>query len=219
MKKINLAIIDDHNLFRKGLIKLINLGDTESKYVILFEAGNGTELKEKLDKRLLPDIILMDIDMPDMDGYETVEWLKRYYPSINILVVSMFETEESIIKMLRLGVKGYLSKDIEVEDMHLALETITNKGFYYSDIVTEVMAAEMQNKLSSNNAGLNKLSENEQKFLMLACTDLTYVQIAEKMFLSPKTIEGYRDNLCKKLHVSTRVELALYAVKTGLFKL
>lgn len=218
MKKVNLAIIDDHNLFRKGLIKLINLGDTENKYTVLFEAGNGTELKEKLDKRLLPDIILMDIDMPDMDGYETVEWLRQYYPGINILVVSMFETEESIIKMLRLGVKGYLSKDIEVEDMHLALETISNKGFYYSDVVTEVMASEMQNK-SGNSNNLDKLSDNEKKFLILACTDMTYVQIAEKMFLSPKTIEGYRETLCKKLHLTTRVELALYAVKNGLVKL
>jgi two-component system, NarL family, invasion response regulator UvrY len=224
MQKINLAIVDDHNLFRKGLIKLINLGDTDNKYAIIFEAGNGMELKEKLDKRLLPDIILMDIDMPDMDGYETVEWLKQYFPNINILVVSMFETEEAVIKMIRLGVKGYLSKDIEVEDIHLALDTISNKGFYYSDFVTGIMATELQNiteqkSLSDLSGSSDKYSENEKKFLILTCTDLTYAQIAEKMFLSPKTIDGYRESLCKKLHVSTRVELALYAVKSGLVKL
>src|SRR5882757_10296356 len=140
MKKIKLAIVDDHNLFRKGLIKLINLGDKENKYTILFEAENGNDLKEKLDKRFLPDIILMDIDMPDMDGYEAAQWINTYYPDINILVISMFESEESIIKMLRLGVKGYLSKDIEVEDMHTALEAISSKGFYYSDFVAETMA-------------------------------------------------------------------------------
>ncbi len=218
MKKINLAIVDDHNLFRKGLIKLINLGDKDGKYVILFEANNGIELKEKLDKRILPDIILMDIDMPDMDGFEAVEWLKNYFPTINVLVVSMFETEESILKMLRLGVKGYLSKDIEVEDMNLALETISNKGFYYSDIVTEVMANEMQNK-HNGSVSIDKLSENEKKFLTLVCTEMTYVQIAEKMYLSPKTIEGYRDGLCKKFHLTTRVGLALLAVKNGLVKL
>lgn len=218
MKKINLAVVDDHNLFRKGLIKLINLGDTESKYTVLFEAASGIELKERLDKRQLPDIILMDIDMPDMDGYETVGWLKQYYPSISVLVVSMVETEESVIKMLRLGVKGYLSKDIEVEDMHLALEAISNKGLYYSDIATEIMAGEMQNKSEPRN-GLAQLSEKEKTFLILACTDMTYVEIAENMFLSPKTIEGYRDNLCKKLQLSTRVQLALYAVKIGLVKL
>ena len=218
MKKINLAVVDDHNLFRKGLIKLINLGDTESKYTVLFEAASGIELKERLDKRQLPDIILMDIDMPDMDGYETVGWLNQYYPSISVLVVSMVETEESVIKMLRLGVKGYLSKDIEVEDMHLALEAISNKRLYYSDIATEIMVGKMQNKSEPGN-GLAQLSEKEKTFLILACTDMTYVEIAEKMILSPKTIEGYRDNLCKKLQLNTRVQLALYAVKFGLVKL
>lgn len=218
MKKINLAIIDDHNLFRKGLIKLINLGDKDGRYVILFEANNGIELKEKLDKRILPDIILMDIDMPDMDGFEAVEWLKDYFPSINVLVVSMFETEETILKMLRLGVKGYLSKDIEVDDMHLALETISNKGYYYSDIVTEVMANEVQNKHTGSTI-IDKLNENETRFLTLVCTEMTYAQIAEKMCLSPKTIEGYRDGLCKKLQLTTRVGLALFAVKSGLVKL
>ncbi len=218
MKKINLAVVDDHNLFRKGLIKLINLSDPESKYTVLFEAASGIELKERLDKRMLPDIILMDIDMPDMDGYETVGWLKQYYPSISVLVVSMVETEESVIKMLRLGVKGYLSKDIEVEDMHLALEAISNKGLYYSDIATEIMAVEMQNT-SKPSTNLGQLSEKEETFLILACTDMTYAEIAEKMFLSPKTIEGYRDALCKKLQLNTRVQLALYAVKVGLVKL
>lgn len=224
MKKIKLAIIDDHNLFRKGLIKLINLGDKENKYSILFEADNGNELKEKMDKRALPDIILMDIDMPDMDGYEAAAWLKQYYPGISILVISMFETEEAIIKMLRLGVKGYLSKDIEVEDMHLALEAISNKGFYYSDLVTETMASNIQNnneiKMIGNPDGLwGSLSENEKTFLNLACTDLTYNQIADKMILSPKTIEGYRESLCAKFSVRSRVSLAMFAVKNGFVKL
>lgn len=224
MKKINIAIVDDHNLFRKGLIKLINLGDSLNQYSILFEASNGTELRNKLDKKLLPDIILMDIDMPDMDGFETVDWLKNYFPHINILVISMLETEEAIIRMLRMGVKGYLSKDIEVEDMHEALDAITNNQHYYSEAVTNVMAAEMKNDsgkiLDSSRTGVyTSLTENEKQLLKYICTDLTYSQIADKMFLSPKTIEGYRDNLCKKLNISTRVQLALFAVKTGIYKL
>ena len=224
MKKIKLAIVDDHNLFRKGLIKLINLGDRENKYSILFEADNGNELKEKLDKRSLPDIVLMDIDMPDMDGYEAAAWMNQYYPNISILVVSMFETEEAIIKMLRFGVKGYLSKDIEVEDMHMALEAISNKGFYYSDFVSETMANAIQdkneNKKKDNlNVVWDNLSANEKIFLDFACTDLTYNQIAEKMFLSPKTIEGYRESLCSKFNVRSRVSLAMYAVKNGFVKI
>jgi two-component system, NarL family, invasion response regulator UvrY len=222
MKKIKLAIVDDHNLFRKGLIKLISLGDEENKYTILFEAENGNELKEKLDKRCLPDIVLLDIDMPDMDGYDSAEWMHKYYPSISILVISMFESEEAIIRMLRFGVKGYLSKDIEIEDMHMALEAISNKGFYYSDLVSETMANAIQNNTENkkdSNGIWGELSENEKIFLNHACTDLTYIQIAAKMFLSPKTIEGYRESLCNKFNVRSRVSLAMYAVKNGLVKL
>ena len=128
-KKITLAIVDDHNLFRKGLIKLINLGDKENKYVILFEAENGEDLKLKLNNLDLPDIILMDIEMPDMDGYEAVSWLQKFHPDINILVISMFESEETVVRMLRLGIKGYLSKDIEVEDMHCSAGSYCTKRF------------------------------------------------------------------------------------------
>jgi two-component system, NarL family, invasion response regulator UvrY len=219
---LKIAIVDDHNLFRKGLIKLINLGDTQNKYTIVFEAENGNDLKDKLNKKSLPDIILMDIDMPDMDGYEAVDWLRKYHPDISILVVSMFESEEPILRMLQMGVKGYLSKDIEVEDMHLALESITNKGVYYSDLVSGIMAQNIQNNTTAGAVKAGKmtdLSENEREFIKLACTDLTYHQIADKMNLSPKTIDGYRESLFHKFSVKNRVSLAMYAVKNGLVKL
>lgn len=219
---INIAIVDDHNLFRKGLIKLINLGDKQNKYVILFEAENGNDLKEKLKSKSLPDIILMDIDMPDLDGYEAVDWLRKYYPDISILVVSMFETEEPILRMLRMGVKGYLSKDIEVEDMHQALEAIADKGFYFSDLVSGVMAQNIQANNPEGGAkqgASNTLTENEREFIKLACTELTYIQIADKMNLSPKTIDGYRESLFHKFHVKSRVSLAMYAVKNNLVKI
>lgn len=220
-RQFKIAIVDDHNLFRKGLIKLINLGDVKNSYVILFEAENGNDLKEKINKRCLPDIILMDIDMPDMDGFEAVEWLRKYYPDISILVVSMFESEECILRMMKMGVKGYLSKDIEVEDMHMALESIINKGVYYTDLVSGVMAHSILDNYPDNgkNAKLNELSENEREFIKLACSELTYQQIADKMHLSPKTVDGYRENLFRKFNVKSRVSLAMYAVKNGLVKL
>lgn len=226
-KNIKLAIVDDHNLFRKGLIKLINLGDKDNKYSILFEAENGNELKEKLDKRSLPDIVLMDVDMPDTDGYESVSWLKKYYPEINILVVSMFESEEAILRMIKLKVNGYLSKDIEVEDMHQALEDIIRKGFYYTDFVSGIMANSLQspNEYGSPADGVgsyklwNTMSENERIFLNLACTEMTYSQIAEEMNLSPKTVDGYREALFQRFSVKNRVGLAIYAIKNNLVKL
>jgi two-component system, NarL family, invasion response regulator UvrY len=223
---IKLAIVDDHNLFRKGLMKLISLGDKDNKYTVLFEAENGNDLKDKLNRKTPPDIILMDIDMPDMDGFETVEWLQKHFPDINILVISMFESEESVIRMLRLGVKGYLSKDIEVEDMHMALEAIANKGFYYTDFISGIMAHTIQNNSFNKYAKgekcveiLNELAENEREFLKLACTEMTYQKIADKMCLSPKTIDGYREALFQKFNVKSRVSLAMYAVKHGLVKI
>lgn len=225
--QLKIAIVDDHNLFRKGLIKLINLGDTNNRYTILFEAENGVELKEKLSPKCLPDIVLMDIEMPDMDGFETVSWLKKYYPDISILVVSMFESEEAIVRMVRLGVHGYLSKDIEVEDMHKALEALAAKKIYFSDMVTTALANVVQNggpsdatnKTAENKSLWESISENERIFLNYACTELTYAEIADKMKLSPKTIDGYRETLFLRFRVKSRVSLAMFAVKNNLVKI
>jgi two-component system, NarL family, invasion response regulator UvrY len=226
-QQIKIGIVDDHNLFRKGLIKLINLGDKENRYSILFEAGNGNELMEKISFKSKPDIILMDIDMPGMDGFETVDWLNRFHPDIKVLVISMFQSdEEKIIRMLKLKIKGYLSKDIKVEDMHKALEAIAEGGKYYTDKVTEVMAqiiekerqAPTEKIYSGNGQSSITLSENEMAFMKLACTELTYQQIAEKMNLSVKTIEGYRENLFQRFSLKNRVSLAMLAVRHGLVK-
>lgn len=219
--QLSIAIVDDHNLFRKGLIKLIHLGDTDNRYTILFEAENGLALQEKLKKSSLPDIIVMDIDMPDMNGYEAADWLRKYHPDISVLIVSMFESEEAILRMLQSGVKGYLSKDIEVEDMHLALEALAGKGYYYSDLVSGVMAQALLKNAdgaTSTTGPAANLSENEREFIKLACTELTYQQIADKMHLSPKTIDGYREALFHKFEVKSRVSLAMFAVRHGMVK-
>lgn len=228
-QKVKLALADDHNLFRKGLIKLINLKNEDERYSILFEADSGEQLKEKIDPKNLPDIMLMDIAMPKPeDGFEAVNWVRKTYPDIDILVVSMIETEEAIVRMLRMGVKGYLSKDIEVEDMHAALEQIYSKGHYYTDFLTGKLVHALNNDgtfkqeeklLPEENPELKILTKNELEFLKQAATDQTYQQVADLMGLSPKTIDGYRDALFKKLKVTSRVGLALFAVKHGLVKL
>lgn len=214
---LNIALVDDHNLFRKGLIKLINLGDKESRYNILFEADGGRALQRQMTQPPFPDIILMDIDMQDMDGYQAVEWLKRTHPEIKVLVVTMFEHEEAILRMLRLGVKGFLSKDIEVEDMHQALETIAKNGFYYSDSATAVLNQNLNGNLKPDLSP--SLNEKEREFLRLAATDMTYQQIAIEMHLSSKTIDGYREALFKRFNVRTRTTLVLYGVRNGLLQL
>lgn len=219
-KTVQLALVDDHRLFRKGLISLIEM--VSEDYAVIFEADNGLDLQKKIEPQNQPDIILMDINMPGMDGFESVQWLNEHYPLINVLVVSMIEKEESIVRMLKLGVKGYLSKDVEPKELGEALSSILNKGFYYTDFITGKLVHSLQNDADSNaikTAALNMMNEREKFFLQLACSELTYNEIAAKMFLSPKTIDGYRNALFEKLQVKSRVGLALYAVKHGLVTL
>jgi two-component system, NarL family, invasion response regulator UvrY len=216
---MKLALVDDHTLFRKGLISLIDVA--YSNHTILFEADNGLDLQKKIDKNNPPDVILMDINMPGMDGFASVQWLNESYPRVKILVVSMIEKEESIVRMLKLGVKGYLSKDVEPKELGEALESVMNKGFYYTDFITGKLVHSLQgdSDTSAKSAALNMMNEREKEFLQLACSELTYNEIASKMFLSPKTIDGYRNALFEKLNVKSRVGLALFAVKHGLVEL
>ncbi|KAH0536073.1 hypothetical protein FGG08_007022 [Glutinoglossum americanum] len=141
---VTLAIVDDHNLFRKGLISLINLSQGRYSYKLLFEAGNGEEMQINLKEGLVPDIILLDIDMHIMDGYKSAEWLRENYPAIRILVVTMYNSDDAIRKMLRYGVKGYLSKHIDVEDMQAALENMAGKGFHFSNRVIQLVAGNIK---------------------------------------------------------------------------
>jgi two-component system, NarL family, invasion response regulator UvrY len=219
-QKMRLALVDDHTLFRKGMINLIEMVCSDCE--ILFEADNGLDLQQKLKKGNEPDIILMDVNMPHMDGFAAVQWLNANFPKIKILVISMVEKEESIVRMIKLGVKGYLNKDVEPRDLGDALNAIMAKGFYYTDYVTGKLVHSLQNenaitKLRAD--AIDSMSDREKEFLKLACSDLTYNDIAVQMFLSPKTIDGYRTALFDKLHVKSRVGMALFAVKYGLVEL
>ena len=215
--QIKLALVDDHKLFRKGLISLITFARNNTS--ILFEADNGFDLQAKIDGRNLPDIILMDVNMPGMDGFQSVQWLREKYPSVKVLVISMIEKEDSIVQMLRLGVKGYLSKDVEPKELAEALDAVNNMGFYYTDFISGKLIHSLQTggtNTDENHHLIQSLSERERDFLQLACSELTYAEIAGRMHLSPKTIDGYREAIFDKLKVKNRVGLVLYAVKHNL---
>jgi two-component system invasion response regulator UvrY len=203
------AIADDHTLMRNALARLVA---SFSQFAVLYEAGNGKELIEKIQAQGIPDIILLDINMPVMDGYDTAKWLTKNYPQIKILSLSMQSDELSIIRMLRLGAKGYLMKNVEPEELNTALESVIRKDFYLSDSISGKIISGLHQNLDQS-PEMIKITEKEKEFLRLVCTELSYKEISEKMFLSPRTIEDYRNSLYEKLNVRTRMGLAMYAIK------
>ncbi|WP_462249882.1 response regulator [Ferruginibacter sp.] len=209
----SIVLVDDHSLLRTGLAQLVqSLG-----YPVIFEADDGKEFIEKLNDKTLPDVVLMDINMPLMDGFETTRWLKDNYPSVKVLALSMYDNENSIIRMLKSGAKGYILKDSEPAELKAAIDAVVSKGYYYSDLVSGKLIHAI-NKLDDEGGELKnilQLNERETDFLKYACTEMTYKEIADKMFVSPRTIDGYRDALFEKLHVKTRVGLVMYAIKNG----
>jgi len=208
-----IVLADDHVLLRKGLASLVQtLG-----YTVLFEADNGRELVKKLQTGIEPDLVLMDINMPLMDGYEATCWLKDNKPNVKVLALSMIDDENAIMKMLRCGARGYILKDSEPSELRLALDAVLNKGYYYSELVSGKLIHSLNHEEETNNLKI-KFTDREFEFIKLACSELAYKEIAAEMHLSPRTIDGYRDALFEKLEIKTRTGLAIYAIKNGIVK-
>jgi len=209
--KIKVALVDDHILLRNGLRGLI---DSFNNCTVLYEANNGRDFINKLKAEQIPDIVLMDINMPEMDGYETTLWVKNNHPEIKVLSLSMYDNENAIIRMLRAGVKGYILKDCDPSELEYAINSIMTSGFYYTENVTGKLVSIVSKKDSDD-----ELNEREIAFLKLVCSELTYKEIADKMYKGVRTIDGYRDALFEKLNVKTRIGLVLYAIKNGIVSL
>ena len=214
-KKIQVAVVDDHTLLRNALAKLI---DSFDNFSVFFEAQNGEELKEKLRKNLIPEIILLDVNMPGMNGFETAEWLFKNHPQIRILALSMFSDENTIIRMLKLGAKGYIMKTAEPEELHLALKSVMQKNFYLSDYITGKIVGGLNKNMEQPDEQV-VLSVKEMEFLKLTCSELSYKEIAEKMFVSSRRVEDHRNALFEKLKIRSRVGLVMYAIKNGIFEI
>jgi two-component system invasion response regulator UvrY len=214
------AVVDDHILLRNGLASLVG---SFNGYSVIFEADNGKDCLAAIRSGKIPDILLLDLNMPVMDGFQTSALLKQEYPGIRILALSMYDDDNAIIRMLQNGAKGYILKDSEAIELKNALDSICQKGYYYTEMVTGKLIHAVNQPTSSD--PLNKLtrdvnlSDRDREFLRLVCTELTYKEIADRMLLSPRTIDGYRDSLFDRLGVRTRVGLAIYAIKNGIVRL
>jgi DNA-binding NarL/FixJ family response regulator len=215
MGKKTIVIVDDHVLVAKAIASLI---DQMERYEVVYEAENGLQFVEWLKKRKqMPDIVLLDINMPKMNGYETAAWLKGNRPEILAIALTMFNDEPSIINMIKAGVSGYLLKDIHPVELERALDFVVEKGFYYSEWVANRLVRSFTDDNSPGQLNA-KLTDKERHFLNLVCSEMTYKEIAHEMGLSTRTVEGYRDHLFTKLNVKSRVGLVLYAIKTQLFQ-
>ncbi|NAS30067.1 response regulator [Flavobacteriaceae bacterium R38] len=209
MKKYSIAIVDDHLLFAQSLDSLIS---SFGNYEVIFHATNGKNFIDNIENQgKSPDVVLLDINMPIMNGIETMSWLKTNKPELKTIALSMDDSEETIIKMLRLGAKGYLLKDIHPEVFKRAITDVIEKGFYYSERITNTLLDTLDKKEKTKEEIF--LKDREREFLRLACTEKTYKEIASEMFLSPKTVDGYRETLFDKLEVRSRIGLVLYAIK------
>ncbi len=205
-----IVLVDDHGLLRNGLAGLVKSQGHE----VLFEAANGKIFIEKLDENNLPDIVLLDINMPEMNGFETADWIKKNQPRIKVLALSMYDDETSIIHMLKNGARGYILKDSDPSELETAIDSILKKGFHYSELVSGklIHAIKSEDKDSDSIASVD-LSEKEIEFLKYCCTEMNYKEISEQMNVSPRTVDNYRDSLLKKLEVKSRIGLAIYAFK------
>jgi DNA-binding NarL/FixJ family response regulator len=210
--KHSIAIVDDHILIAKALSGIIeNFTDFE----VLYECENGKVLQERMAvKKNVPDIVLLDISMPVMDGFETAQWLRKSHPGVLIMALSMQDDEHSLIKMIKSGAKGYLLKNVHPAELEKALLTLVKNGFYYPDWATSKVFLSL-GSVSVTPADTVKITEREKEFLGYSVTEMGYKEIAEKMFCSPRTVESYRDALFEKLGLKTRVGLAVYAMKNG----
>jgi DNA-binding NarL/FixJ family response regulator len=213
-----IAIVDDHVLLRKGLILLINMFPS---YKVLFEASNGKDFIGKINSDNLPDIVLLDIRMPEMDGYETAEYLRTNYPAVKVLALSTLDSESAIIKMIRHGAKGYVLKDAEPSELKRAFDEVMTLGYFYNELVTRKVMRSINDLIDEKNSlsTFAKLTDRELQFLKLACSEKTYQEIAKEMFVSERTVDGYRDALFRKLDLSTRVGLVMYAIKNKLVEI
>lgn len=207
--KISVAIVDDHQLFRNGLKFII---ENEDDMEVVIEASNGKQFLDFL-QNLKPDVVLMDINMPEMDGVETTRRALEIYPNLHIVVLSMYDDVEYYNTMIDLGVKGFILKDIDNDELADALRKVYNGGSYFSQ---ELLLSLIKNKPAEDGIDLTK---REKEVLELICKGYSNMQISEELFISQRTVERHRSSLLFKTNSKNSVSLVVFAIKNNLVKI
>ena len=216
---IKIGIADDHELMRQGITLLLN---RNKRYNVIIEAENGKALIELMEKELvLPDILIIDISMPVMNGYETISALALTHPNIKCIALSVNNDYNSVFKMIENGAKAYLKKDCSTAQFLDTIDKVYTENSYYSSFVMNSIMdyhhikQEMESiEASSINANLN---EKERNFIFHSCSELTYKEVASKMNIPRRTVDSYRESVFQKLNLKSRVGLVIYAIKNNIY--
>ncbi|MBO0950986.1 response regulator transcription factor [Fibrella forsythiae] len=212
--KTTVAIVDDHHLLAQALAGLVNRFDA---YQVIFCAENGHDLLQQIPEKGVPDIILLDVNMPGMNGSETAGVIRDYYPSAQVLALSMFDDEQNVVTMMQNGARGYLLKGSRPDELLLALNEVRDRGSYNTTFVTERLLSRLNNPVAiTKPKPTHGLNDRELTFVKHACSELTYVEIADRMCVSPRTVDGYREAVFEKLGVKSRQGLVMEAIRRGL---
>ncbi len=212
---IKVALVDDHALLRSGLASVIN---SFGGYKVVFEADHGRQFIDLLKTQPKPDVILLDINMPEMNGFETATWIKNNEPAIKVLVLSMMDDDDSIIKMLQNGAKGYILKDSKPDALRNALNEVALKGFFFNDLVTDKVMNLFSKPEEAEQSQAILLTDRETDFLKWCCTEKSYKEIADTMDISVRSVESIRSTMFEKLETLSRVGLVMYAIRNGIVK-
>ncbi len=210
---IKVIMADDHILLRNALANLINNSGTCK---VITEASNGKELIDAISEDNYPDVAIVDLNMPIMDGYETATNLQINHPNIKVLMLTMYDSELALIRLLKSGVKGFMKKDIHPKELLHAIQSVHENGYYYSAHTSSKLAGLFRGQ--DDTLVLEKVaqSEAEIEFLKHVCSEQTYKEIAFELGMNPRAIDGMRDNLFNRLDVKSRVGLAMYAIRHGI---
>ena len=213
---IKLAIADDHKIFRDG----IRMALKDKEYLkILWEAEDGRDLMHKL-KIKLPDVILMDIRMPEIDGINAISMIRKEYEVLKIIVLTMYDDQEMITKMMEMGANAYLTKTTDPEEIYQAILTCMNDDFYFNDLVNKAVLLKLQHKKNVRQFYPNpvKFNDKEMRILKLIAEDKTTEEISKEVFLSPRTIETIRQNMKQKVGAKTIAGLVMYGMRNKLLE-